>query len=150
MVEINNTVWIIAIVVLASLSIGGTLLWLALSRPGRPEILWSLLCQLPAGGLVLFYSFVLRARFELQQWPAPYRPDPKDLAFPLHHGAVWLSFPVVVASLVTFLVVVLARGRRYGHLWKSRIFAAGYVLTLAAWFLILRTDPGHFVEWFVD
>lgn len=41
--------------------------------------------------LVLFYSFVCRARLQLGVWPRPYQPDPKNIGFELHHLAVYLG-----------------------------------------------------------
>jgi hypothetical protein len=142
----EETMLAIVLLVISSLVIVGVVLWMVRTKANAAEKLWGMLCLLPTGWIVLFYAFVVRAYLSLGHWPAPYQPDPKDLAFNLHHLAIWLSFPVIVASAVVFGIVVVLHGRKYGHNPWRWIMAMGYIVTL----LVICTDPGHFLEWFVD
>lgn len=108
-----------------------------------------ILAAYPLGWLGLFYSFVLRARATLGFWPTPYRPDPKDLGFTLHHLAIDLTMvalPVAVLSVLA-LVLLMPRasdGRRNWGALVSVIALVGLVVALG------RIDPGNYFEWFAD
>jgi hypothetical protein len=136
--------------VISSLVIVGVVWWMVRTKADAAERLWGMLCLSPTGWVALFYAFVVRAYFKLGYWPAPYRPDPKDLAFNLHHLAVWLSFPVIAASVVVFGIVVVSQGRKYGRTSRRWIMGMGYVVTLLVGGGLMCIDPGHFLEWFVD
>ena len=117
-----------------------------LARLNAP-LLW-LICLAPAGYLILFYSFVLRARLALGTWPQPYQPDPKDLGFVVHYAVVLLGLPLWMVSpmAVLFLVALqLSFGRRRIVL-PVLVFG---LLYLVAW-LVLRMDPGSFLYWLLD
>ena len=104
----------------------------------------------PLASVALFYSYVVRARVALGRWPLPYRPDPKDLGFDLHRGLVAAGIDVVFAAAVPtalFAVVVYFMPSQRRRVWA---FAVLYLVLLAAWFLLLWTDPGRFVEWYFD
>jgi drug/metabolite transporter (DMT)-like permease len=120
------------------------------AKVNAAEKLWGMLCLLPTGWIALFYAFVVRAYFKLGHWPAPYQPDPKDLAFDLHHLAIWLGFPVIIASAVVFGIVVVSQGRKYSHSPRRWMMAMGYIVTLLVGVGLMCIDPGHFLEWFVD
>jgi hypothetical protein len=106
---------------------------------------------IPLECLFFFYSFVLRARFSLGRWPYPYHPDPKDLGFDFHHLFIWYSSLVVFfspllfvyMSLMTFKVIKM---NKKGYAVACSIF----IFFFAASFLLLKHDPGKFVEWFLD
>jgi hypothetical protein len=102
----------------------------------------------PAGYLILFYSFVLRARLALGYWPRPYQPDPKELDFSIHYLAALFGQPLWMASplAVLLLVMLLPRSERRRAAAPVLLFAVTY---LAVW-LVLRVDPGAFVYWFAD
>ena len=121
----------------------------------RAKIDWlargaGLLCLAPTAWFTLFYAFVVRAYLVLGYWPSPYYPDPKDLGFTVHHVAIWLSFPVLIASVVVcalMLLRLMPRYRRDKWLWASGL---AYLVTLSLWGIVVTTDPGRFVEWFLD
>ena len=104
----------------------------------------------PLVSLALLYSYVARARWALGRWPRPYSPDPKDLGFDLHRGLVagGVDLVFVVAAPTAVLAVVAAfmpDVRR--KIWTLAVL---YLVLVAAWFLVLWTDPGRFFEWYLD
>jgi hypothetical protein len=112
------------------------------------KLTW-LLAVYPLGWLGLFYSFVLRARVTLGFWPTPYRPDPQELGFTLHHLAIDLGMvvlPVAVLSVLALVLLVpsLAKGRRN---WSALVLA---VVSLGLAIALAQLDPGHYFEWFAD
>lgn len=113
----------------------------------RTLVVW-LICLAPAGYLILFYSFLLRARLALGTWPLPYQPDPKALGFDIHHAAVLLALPLWMASPMAVLLLVALQptfGRRKIAL-PVMVFGLLYLLV----WLVLRMDPGWFMVWFMD
>ncbi len=121
----------------------------AAQRSTTDPVLWA--CALiPAAGLFAFYSFVARARLALGVWPQPYRPDPKDLGFVLHHELVWLLLgaallsPVALGLSLLLRRTALLRGRPVRR--ALSVFAVGYLLVCFA----LVKDPGAFLEWLAD
>lgn len=118
-----------------------------------PNPAWSAVLLALAGfpllWLVGFYAFVLRARWALGHWPAPYRPDPAELGFKLH--ALTLQLALFVEPLILLAAVVLALVARYRdwvrRVWPAFALLAGSVLLTLA---LGRTDPGRFFEWFAD
>jgi hypothetical protein len=136
------TGWIVVIVIIILAA-----LWPVSTRFGV-KLFWPL-SLIPAAWLALFYSFVVRAYLILGRWPQPYLPDPKDLGMDWHHVAIWLSFPIVaVGSMVFSLMVVRGRSQflQGRYKWGVVFFGIAFVM----WLIAMRTDPGHFLEWFVD
>ena len=119
-------------------------------RAGRSDPFLLACAALPVSGLVVMYGYVLRARIALGEWPRPYRPDPKDLGFSLHHGLAGVFLLVAVLSPIAFAACLLLRRRdtpRVRHRGTAiAVFATGYALLwLLAW-----TDPGGFIAWYAD
>lgn len=108
------------------------------------------LSLVPTAWLMLFYGFVLRARLALGYWPRPYQPDPKDLSFDLHYGAVFVGIYVVIVSAAAWLVFVLVRNRQSLRKTRHYLGMAYFVATFIAWWFILRVDPGSFFTWLLD
>ncbi|GJM21451.1 MAG: hypothetical protein DHS20C15_13660 [Planctomycetota bacterium] len=105
---------------------------------------------MPVVGLAVFSSFVLRARLALGEWPRPYRPDPNDLGFTLHHELAGVFLFVGLVSPVALAACLLLRrrdGLRVRHRGSAlAVFVGGYALLwVLAW-----ADPGHFLEWYAD
>ena len=71
----------------------------------------SYLAATPFLWALLFWSFVLRARFRLGHWPAPYQPDPKDLGFVVHYYLLLAGMPLALAAAVVVPAVVLFSSR---------------------------------------
>ena len=141
---------VVLLLVISLLTGGGAVYWLFREQLSFAERAWGLLGLLPTGAIALFYAFVGRAYLALGVWPSPYHPDPKDLAFDLHHLAVSVSVPVVMASAVVL-------GGAFVWLWRNRSpksrlggMAAGYLVTLVAWFGLMVLDPGNYFYWFMD
>jgi hypothetical protein len=73
-------------------------------KPGRREdVLLLLLASAPLSWLMLFGSYVLRARLALG-WPLPYQPDPYELGFHLHYLAIALCFPLCMLMALAGVV----------------------------------------------
>ena len=104
----------------------------------------------PTASLLLFYSFVLRARVALGRWPSVYNPDPKDLGS-LHHLVVFYSVLAALLSVpLLFVVAVVAWYRQPRMGWQ---FGFAFVLcigVLVGSMYLYRLDPGGFSEWFID
>ena len=113
-------------------------------------LVWST-AALPLAWLGLFWLYVLRARLALGAWPQPYRPDPKDLGFDLHHVLIALLLPLpFVTPLVLASWTVLGRGwLRAAHVRPWLALSVGLALS-AGVFALARLDPGRFVEWYCD
>lgn len=104
---------------------------------------------MPVAWVILFYSFVLRARLTLGYWPSPYNPDPKALDFTIHHLVIWLGFILVPSAfLVAVGYSIHIRAKDAGYpFWKTMtVIAAALTVVLAT----TLTDPGRFFEWFID
>lgn len=110
-------------------------------RSSRALVAWSLALA-PVVWLVLVGAFVVRARVVLGGWPAPYRPDPKDLGFWLHHSAIVAGIPTMFVA-VACAVVLSVRARR----WAC---SAAALLGLGAVIVIGRVDPGYVFTWLAD
>ena len=97
-----------------------------------------------------FYSFVGRARLALGRWPAPYRPDPKDLDFSSHHLLLWVG--CLISALTPFLLLTTYSAAATLRVSSSHlrvaaaVFALCYLGAATLWFV----DPGKFGEWFRD
>jgi hypothetical protein len=113
-----------------------------------------LLCSLalvPVVWLMLFGSFVLRARLVLGHWPAPYRPDPKDLGFDVHHAVLLVGMPLMfaaVTSLAGLSLVSYGRHRRAEAQLRSTAVVAA--LSLAIVIAVAHYDPGGLFTWLAD
>ncbi|HLP87941.1 MAG TPA: hypothetical protein VK184_04955 [Nostocaceae cyanobacterium] len=110
-----------------------------------------LITLVPFTSLLLFYSYVLRARLVLGRWPLPYQPDPKDLGFVIHHVIIYLSLLAVDFSLFIILIVFVLRSfnlRVRGYNYK--VGAALFMITFCLWLILIKFDPGNFWEWFFD
>jgi hypothetical protein len=109
-----------------------------------------LFAAVPWLGLAVLYSYAARAWFALGHWPQPYRPDPKDLDFFVHHMLVGGGLTITMTSpLAVLLGLALRRWvlHRRDLPWRSlAVFAVGYGLF---WALVI-VDPGHVAEWYFD
>jgi len=110
-----------------------------------------LACALiPVAGLVMLYSFAVRARLALGEWPLPYSPDPKDLGFAIHHGAVAVLLTAAIASPIALGVWFLVR-RSAALRERPKTFSMGlYLVAYAALWLLFVGDPGSIFEWYGD
>lgn len=114
------------------------------------KLAWTI-TLMPSICLVLFYSFVLRARLVLGRWPIPYQPDPKSLGFLFHHLLNWLSFPALYLSTIAMFVLFSFRInsvkiRGFNYSLAALIFTSSLIL----WLILFQSDPGQFWEWFTD
>lgn len=119
------------------------------SVPKRtPWLAWAT-AAFPLAWLGLFYLFVMRARWTLGRWPAPYHPDPKDLGFDFHHLAIDLGLVASPVAALAVLAWAIVRWRRASRptLWPHvSLVVASEALVLS----LARLDPGQFFEWFAD
>jgi hypothetical protein len=109
-------------------------------------LMWSLAAT-PVAWLLLFGLFILRARLALGRWPAPYRPDPKDLGFDLHHAALVAGMPLMFTSVLCVAALTLLVDRRPGKQWLVPVAA---VIGLVAVIGLARLDPGQMFMWLGD
>lgn len=109
----------------------------------------TLFAAYPLAWLALVYLFAARARFQLGHWPAPYRSDPLDLGFGIHHSSILLgmvAMPAVVVSTLALAVIRRQPLSRRRHVATLGLLVVSNVIlgTLCQW------DPGHVFEWFAD
>ena len=113
-------------------------------------VLW-LTVSIPLLCLSLFYSFVLRARFELGNWPYPYHPDPKDLRFDFHYLLILVSFIAAFASPMLAVSMFFLSRKVFGKYRLQSILAIFlFMIVFASYLLVCRYDPGKFMEWYMD
>ena len=138
------------VLIVSILVVGGVIYWLFHEKLSFAERVWGLFGLLPTGAIALFYAFVVRAYLVLGYWPSPYHPDPKDLAFDLHHLAIWVSVPVVMVSAMVLGGALVLLWRNHSDKSRLRLMAIGYFVTLVAWFGVMGLDPGNYFYWFMD
>jgi len=51
--------------------------------------------------MVLFFTFVLRARLVLGHWPTYSNPDPKNLGMGLHYGCIWIGIYLLFWAILS-------------------------------------------------
>lgn len=124
-------------------------------QPKQPRILvlWRALSFAamlsPSAWLLLMYSFVVRVRLRLGEWPGPSAGDPKGYGFDIHHALVWYTYFAIPLLLVASIVGYAAcRARGVACEWKRP--ATVYVVSMAVFLVIVLRDPGHFLAWFAD
>jgi hypothetical protein len=108
-----------------------------------------LLAAFPIAFLVLFFTYVLRARLHLGYWPSYNHPDPKQLGWRVQHGLLWLgllNFPYAAGLAVVLAIIGRVRTRDF-PVWAIICTA---VLGSAAVIVLGRMDPGGFMDWFCD
>lgn len=105
----------------------------------------------PIAGLILFYSFVVRARLALGFWPSPYQPDPKDLGFPLHYNVAMCALGLILTSPAGFLPLAIRGLSSWDTIGRAVVIrAAAFLVVFSASIGLLIADPGRFLEWLLD
>ncbi len=113
------------------------------------RIVWGLALT-PTASLVLFWSFVLRARIVLGRWPTPYNPDPKDIGY-WHYVVVFYGIIAALLSVPLLLAAAAVAGYRRPKAWWRLVLALLLCLGVLAGSIVLyRLDPGGFSEWLAD
>jgi hypothetical protein len=113
------------------------------------RIVWGLSLT-PTASLLLFWSFVLRARVVLGRWPTPYNPDPKDIGY-WYYVAVFYGILAAVLSVPLLLAVAAVACYRQPRTWWRLALAFLLCVGILAGSIALhRLDPGGFSEWFGD
>jgi hypothetical protein len=95
-----------------------------------------------------FYLYVVRQHIHLGFWPQPYRPDPKDAGYIIHHLSIYLGGLVIPAMPIVVIGLILYRQSKDAR-FKGRI-ALGLAFSYACYWAVLRVDPGQYWEWFRD
>lgn len=112
--------------------------------------MYMLSCAVPVAYLVLFYSFVLRARLTLGRWPYPDHPDPRYLGFDFHYLLTFLAGMLIIpATIVLFLWAV----HEPKHYLTCRPFQFGLIFFIVGIVLLgvlNHVVPGDFGAWFID
>jgi hypothetical protein len=103
---------------------------------------------LPAAFLVSLGSLVLYARARLNSWPVAHTNDPKDIGVS-HVIFYLLTLGLFLGSLVT----VLFMPQRHSGVRSPRSAVPWSILALVLWallILIVKWDPGGYIEWIFD
>lgn len=102
----------------------------------------------PVAFVVSLYSLVLYARAKLGAWPAPYAPDPKTI------GISYVIFHLLTFGLLCGFLFAVLRLSRGGHRIRSFRQAIPWAaITIVSWGLfviVVRYDPGSYIEWLYD
>ena len=99
--------------------------------------------------LIVFFSYVLRARLFLGHWPSYNQPDPKQLGWWIQHSFLqlgFIAFPAVALSAI-ILAIVGRFHRRDFPVWTILAITA---LACGVLIAFARVDPGGFIVWFWD
>jgi hypothetical protein len=110
--------------------------------------LW-LFALTPVLSLALIYGFVLFAGLQLRRWPQPYNPDPKEVGGLLYDLAVF-GVTLPVGALAAVPLCLVRRWRRGLAERSDQVAAMVFLVSLIAWFALLRLDPGSFAYWLAD
>ncbi|MHC5209910.1 MAG: hypothetical protein ACYTG2_04235 [Planctomycetota bacterium] len=114
------------------------------------ELLFVCAATLPCVALATLYGYALRASIVLGHWPQPYRPDPKQLGFTLHHDLVRWLLEAAIFSPVALAVLLLARGLGAGRIRQPSAFVIVFAATYALFWLVFVSDPGRVFEWYAN
>jgi uncharacterized membrane protein YhaH (DUF805 family) len=95
-----------------------------------------------------FYLYVVRQRIHLGFWPQPYRPDPKDAGYFIHHLSIYLG--VVVIPVLPLVVIGLILRRSKDARFKGWIALGLLAFSYACYWAVFHFDPGQYWEWFLD
>jgi hypothetical protein len=109
------------------------------------------LTSIPLLSIALFYSFVLRAYLVLGRFPTPYNPDPAELHSVIHVVLAFLGLVLPFAACWPWLGVTIFSFAKKSFSQKFLVVCSiFYVVSLIVWFILIKTDPGNFMEWFFD
>ncbi|NJR50496.1 MAG: hypothetical protein HC780_13940 [Leptolyngbyaceae cyanobacterium CSU_1_3] len=96
-----------------------------------------------------FYLYVIRQRIHLGFWPQPYRPDPKDADYAIHHLSIYLGWAVI--PVIPFVVIgLIAHRQSKDARFKGRLALGLLALSYACYWTVVHVDPGQYWEWFLD
>jgi hypothetical protein len=116
----------------------------------NPFVLFSfVLAIFPALVMFLFACYVCEARLWIGHWPQYGNPDPKILGMKWARsfiGVGMVSVPYTGTLAILFALIGRSMSRTF-PVWTISIIAI--VITSVA-FIFYRTDPGGFLNWFVD
>ena len=109
----------------------------------------TILACYPLGWLALAYLFAARAWWVLGRWPSADRPDPSDLGFTLHQGAILLGL-VALPMFALATVVLAVGGRRFGMDRRLGPTLTLLVVSIGLLIGLTQIDPGGVFGWFAD
>lgn len=96
--------------------------------------------------IMVFYSFVIRARIVLSRWPNYENPDPKLLHFETHREFVADSFTYSLISAICILLIFIIA--KFLKISISKNYWILYLLGICIILYNLFIDP--FFVWFAD
>lgn len=109
---------------------------------------WSL-AGYPFVLVVWFYLYVLRQRVVLGYWPRPNHPDPKQAGMNFHHESIPYLFDLVpIVALGAISLIVALRDRNPNFRWRGPI--ALWAGALGVLIVLVKFDPGYFIDWWLD
>ncbi len=111
------------------------------------ELLLIIYTLFPVLFLILFLSYILRARLYLGYWPTPYHPDPKSMNFYFHHWALFISIVTTPFAGLAWLLQYIFRNLLLN---RAKYLLFIYPIPWIIYILILKFDPFRFIEWFLD
>ena len=110
---------------------------------------YSVLGGFPAIFILLFFSFVLRARFYLGYWPKYNKPDPQHLEFSLHWQLVaWFGILSLITCVIWIISIIIQKCFFRNTMLNSKIYLISLNWLIMA--ILIYFDFGGFLEWFID
>lgn len=113
------------------------------------ECVVSGLAAFPVVWLALLYLFVIRARVHFGHWPSPADGMAKYMAFTAHHTfTVYALYAAPFVAVGAFAWAIALRREDSGfRVSKPLVVLSTSVIVCT---LLVATDPGGFILWFVD
>jgi hypothetical protein len=106
------------------------------------------LSTLPAAFLVSLCSLVLYARVRLHSWPVAHLNDPRDLGV-----SYMICYLLTLALFSGSLITVLFLSPKRPVIRSPRSAVSWSILALVLWallILVVKRDPGSYLEWLFD
>jgi hypothetical protein len=100
--------------------------------------------------LLLFYAYVIRARLAVGYWPSYSHPESWSMGFSRHYALLRPWFHVFPLALLPFVIALYdcALWAVFRKFPKWPFIGLGFsAIIVYAWRF---TDPGKFIDWFLD
>lgn len=100
--------------------------------------------------LLVFYAYVLRTRLAVGYWPYLYQPESWSMGFTHHYAVLRPWFHVFPLGLLPIVAAIYnatfwAVSRRF-----PKLPVLSLVISAIMVYACVYTDPGRFIEWFLD
>ena len=112
-------------------------------------LFYSFVSILPITFHASLYSYAIRARIVLGQWPSFDNPDPKALGFTYHHEIIYYILSVTLIS-PAFYILFSILIKKYYKLWISTEFGKSLRRIYILFYVLIFIDFTGFFGWYLD